>query len=108
MSDNTRQKIKAIAEEFGYVTNLAARGVRQGWLPLVGVVSDGLITSPFATEIVRGLDGAARSAGMAVVAVSHPQRPVYRLGARRGAAIPAARRCLRRHVPQGCRPAGLG
>ncbi len=71
MSDDTRQKIKAIAEELGYVTNLAARGVRQGWLPLVGVVSDGLITSPFATEIVRGLDGAARSAGMAVFAINH-------------------------------------
>ncbi|MGR9179821.1 LacI family DNA-binding transcriptional regulator (plasmid) [Rhizobium leguminosarum] len=71
MSDDTRQKIKAIAEDLGYVTNLAARGVRQGWLPLVGVVSDGLITSPFATEIVRGLDGAARSAGMAVFAVNH-------------------------------------
>lgn len=71
MSDDTRMKIKTIAEELGYVTNLAARGVRQGWLPLVGVVSDGLITSPFATEIVRGLDGAARGAGMAVFAVNH-------------------------------------
>ena len=71
MSDDTRQKIKTIAEELGYVTNLAARGVRQGWLPLVGVVSDGLITSPFATEIVRGLDGAARAAGMAVFTVNH-------------------------------------
>ncbi|WP_183801078.1 LacI family DNA-binding transcriptional regulator [Rhizobium sp. BK316] len=71
MSDETRQKVKAIAEELGYVTNLAARGVRQGWLPLVGVISDGLITSPFATEIVRGLDGAARSAGMAVFAINH-------------------------------------
>ncbi|MBN9052812.1 LacI family DNA-binding transcriptional regulator (plasmid) [Shinella sp. PSBB067] len=71
MSDDTRQKIKAIADELGYVTNLAARGVRQGWLPLVGVISDGLITSPFATEIVRGLDGAARSAGMAVFAINH-------------------------------------
>ena len=38
MSDDTRLKIKTIAEELGYVTNLAARGVRQGWLPLVGVV----------------------------------------------------------------------
>ena len=71
MSDETRRKVKAIADELGYVTNLAARGVRQGWLPLVGVVSDGLITSPFATEIVRGLDGAARTAGMAVFAVNH-------------------------------------
>lgn len=71
MSEETRQKIKAIADELGYVTNLAARGVRTGWLPLVGVVSDGLITSPFATEIVRGLDGAARSAGMTIFAVNH-------------------------------------
>lgn len=71
MSDETRLKIKTIAEELGYVTNFAARGVRQGWLPLIGVVSDGLITSPFATEIVRGLDGAARAASMAVFAVNH-------------------------------------
>ncbi|SIR36990.1 transcriptional regulator, LacI family [Rhizobium sp. RU20A] len=71
MSDETRQRIKAIADELGYVTNLAARGVRKGWLPLIGVVSDGLITSPFATEIVRGLDGAARSAGMTIFAVNH-------------------------------------
>ncbi len=71
MSEETRQRIKAIADELGYVTNLAARGVRKGWLPLIGVVSDGLITSPFATEIVRGLDGAARSAGMTIFAVNH-------------------------------------
>ncbi|MBB3655081.1 DNA-binding LacI/PurR family transcriptional regulator [Rhizobium sp. BK650] len=66
MSDETRAKIKEIADELGYVTNLAARGVRQGWLPLIGVVADELITSPFATEIIRGLDGAARSAELAV------------------------------------------
>ncbi|WP_040678268.1 LacI family DNA-binding transcriptional regulator [Rhizobium mesoamericanum] len=70
MSDVTRARIKQIAEELGYVTNLAARGVRQGWLPLIGVVADELITSPFATEIIRGLDGAARSAEMAVFAMN--------------------------------------
>ncbi|WP_431323019.1 LacI family DNA-binding transcriptional regulator [Rhizobium sp. YTU87027] len=70
MSDETRARIKAIADELGYVTNLAARGVRQGWLPLIGVVADELITSPFATEIIRGLDGAARSAEMAVFAMN--------------------------------------
>jgi DNA-binding LacI/PurR family transcriptional regulator len=46
--------------------------MRQGWLPLVGVVSEGLITSPYATEMVGGLDGAARTAGMAVFAINHP------------------------------------
>ncbi|OCP24849.1 MULTISPECIES: LacI family DNA-binding transcriptional regulator [unclassified Ensifer] len=70
MSEQTRLRIKEIAEELGYVTNLAARGMRQGWMPLIGVVADDLITSPFATEIIRGLDGAARAADMAVFAMT--------------------------------------
>lgn len=70
MSEQTRLRIKEIAEELGYVTNLAARGMRQGWMPLIGVVADDLITSPFATEIIRGLDGAARASDMAVFAMT--------------------------------------
>ncbi len=70
MSQQTRQRIKEIAEELGYVTNLAARSMRQGWMPLIGVVADELITSPFATEIIRGLDGAARASDMAVFAMT--------------------------------------
>jgi DNA-binding LacI/PurR family transcriptional regulator len=70
MSEQTRQRIKEIAEELGYVTNLAARSMRQGWMPLIGVVADELITSPFATEIIRGLDGAARTSEMAVFAMT--------------------------------------
>lgn len=70
MSVETRQRIKEIAEELGYVTNLAARSMRQGWMPLIGVVADELITSPFATEIIRGLDGAARASDMAVFAMT--------------------------------------
>lgn len=70
MSDETRQRIKEIADELGYVTNFAARSMRQGWMPLVGLVADDLITSPFATEIIRGLDGAVRAADMAVFAMT--------------------------------------
>jgi DNA-binding LacI/PurR family transcriptional regulator len=70
MSEETRLRIKEIAEELGYVTNLAARSMRQGWMPLIGVVADELITSPFATEIIRGLDGAARASEMAVFAMT--------------------------------------
>ncbi|MBX5222955.1 LacI family DNA-binding transcriptional regulator [Rhizobium sp. NLR8a] len=70
MSDETRQRIKEIAEELGYVTNFAARSMRQGWMPLVGLVADDLITSPFATEIIRGLDGAVRASDMAVFAMT--------------------------------------
>ncbi|RUM22250.1 LacI family DNA-binding transcriptional regulator [Rhizobium vallis] len=70
MSEETRQRIKEIAEELGYVTNFAARSMRQGWMPLVGLVADDLITSPFATEIIRGLDGAVRASDMAVFAMT--------------------------------------
>ena len=70
MSEETRQRIKEIAEELGYVTNFAARSMRQGWMPLVGLVADELITSPFATEIIRGLDGAVRASDMAVFAMT--------------------------------------
>ncbi|WP_434734336.1 LacI family DNA-binding transcriptional regulator (plasmid) [Rhizobium sp. YTUHZ044] len=70
MSEETRRRIKDIAEELGYVTNFAARSMRQGWMPLVGLVADDLITSPFATEIIRGLDGAVRASDMAVFAMT--------------------------------------
>ncbi|TCQ00506.1 LacI family transcriptional regulator [Rhizobium sp. PP-F2F-G36] len=70
MSDVTREKIHAIASELGYVTNFAARSMRQGWMPLIGLVADELMTSPFATEIIRGLDGAARTADLALFAMT--------------------------------------
>ena len=40
MSEETRQRIKEIADELGYITNLAARSMRQGWMPLIGVVAN--------------------------------------------------------------------
>lgn len=70
MSDETRRRVREIADELGYVTNLAARSIRQGWMPLIGVIADELITSPFATDIMRGLDNATRKADMAVFAIN--------------------------------------
>ncbi|WP_427024908.1 LacI family DNA-binding transcriptional regulator [Aureimonas ureilytica] len=67
MSDDTRQRIKAIAEELGYVPNLVARGMRQGTLPIVGMVAEGVITQPFATEIVRSFDNVLRLDGLRAI-----------------------------------------
>ena len=53
MSEETRKRIKAAAEELGYQPNIVARGMRQGVLPIISLVAEGLITLPFATEIVR-------------------------------------------------------
>ena len=70
MSDETRRRILALAEELDYKTNIVARGMRQGVLPVIGLVAEGLITLPFATEIVRSLDNASRTYGLSVVATN--------------------------------------
>jgi DNA-binding LacI/PurR family transcriptional regulator len=76
MSDDTRQKIKALAEALGYTPNLVARGMRQGFLPILGIVADGLITQPFATEIMRSFDNAARADGLSVVVTNIGRRGI--------------------------------
>lgn len=70
MSEETRKRIRALAEEMGYQPNIVARGMRQGVLPIIGLVADGLITLPFATEIVRSLDNAGRAFGLSVMATN--------------------------------------
>ncbi|MFT3974134.1 MAG: LacI family DNA-binding transcriptional regulator [Amaricoccus sp.] len=70
MSAETRSRILTLADELGYKPNIVARGMRQGVLPVVGLVAEGLITLPFATEIVRSLDNACRMHGLLVVATN--------------------------------------
>lgn len=67
MSDETRGRIKSIADELGYVPNVVARGMRQGVMPIVGVLADGLITQPFATDIMRSFDSTLRAEGLSVI-----------------------------------------
>ncbi len=70
MSEETRKRIKAAAEELGYQPNIVARGMRQGVLPIISLVAEGLITLPFATEIVRSLDNTGRALGLSVMATN--------------------------------------
>ncbi|MCX5478682.1 LacI family DNA-binding transcriptional regulator [Kaistia geumhonensis] len=70
MSSDTRQRIRALAEELGYVPNLVARGMRRGVMPIIGIVADGLITQPFATEIMRAFDNSMRADGLSVIVTS--------------------------------------
>ena len=92
MSAETRERIHRIARDLGYVPNLAARGMRQGRLPIVGVIADGLITAPFATDIMRSFDNALRVEGLSGVVSS--------LGAKRdiGLAVDELERFIPRAV----------
>lgn len=66
MSEQTRDAIRGVAEQLGYIANAAARGTRKGYMPIVAVLADDIITTPFATEIIRGLDIATRKHDMTV------------------------------------------
>jgi DNA-binding LacI/PurR family transcriptional regulator len=70
MSEDTRKKIRETAEEMGYQPNIVARAMRQGVLPIIGLVAEGLITLPFATEIVRSLDNTGRGLGLSIMATN--------------------------------------
>ncbi len=70
MADDTRQRIRLLADELGYVPNVVARGMRQGVMPIIGIVADGLITQPFATEIMRAFDNSVRTDGLSVIVTS--------------------------------------
>ena len=70
MAEPLRERIRALAQEMGYEPNIVARGMRQGVMPVIGLVAEGLITMPFATEIVRSLDNAARGFSLSVVATN--------------------------------------
>lgn len=70
MAEDTRKRIRSLADELGYKPNVVARGMRQGVMPIVGIVADGLITQPFATEIMRAFDNSMRADGLSVVVTS--------------------------------------
>ena len=70
MSAETRERIRGIAQSLGYVPNLAARAMRQGRLPIIGVIADGLITAPFATDIMRAFDNALPAEGLSSIVSS--------------------------------------
>lgn len=70
MSEETRERVRAAAEELGYVTNFAAQSMRRGYMPLIGLITENVMTTPFATDILRGLDNAVRRAGMATFATT--------------------------------------
>lgn len=92
MSVQTRERIQALAEELGYRPNIVARGMRQGVLPVIGVLAEGLFALPFATEIIRSLDNASRVHGLSVVATN--------VGGSRGAsdALAEAQRLLPKSI----------
>ena len=66
----TRERVRAAAGEVGYRPNTLARALRTRRTHTIGFVSDDVATSPFATEMIRGAQEAARRAGSLLLLVN--------------------------------------
>ena len=52
--ENTRRKVRNVAERLGYHSNAFARSLARGKSDLIGFISDGVATSPFAGRVIQG------------------------------------------------------
>jgi len=78
MSDDTRSRIVALAEDVGYTPDALARGLVSGETLTVGVVVT-TIADPFVVQIVDGIEAVAQEAGYSVfLSASHndPEREI--------------------------------
>ena len=76
--ESTRRKVRRAADELGYHHNALARGLARGCSDIIGFISDGVATSPFAGQVVR------RRAGRSLAQWENSAGGGYRRQRRRG------------------------
>lgn len=54
ITESTRRKVRRAADELGYHHNALARGLARGRSDIIGFISDGVATSPFAGQVIQG------------------------------------------------------
>ena len=59
VSDETRQRIRKVANDLGYRPNAMARSLSKAGSSFVGLVADAIATTPFAGDLIRGAQDAA-------------------------------------------------
>ena len=74
VSPKLRTRVEKALKETGYVPNSVARNLRTKRTDTIGLVMPD-ITNPFFTHVVRGMEVAAREAGLLVLLTNTDQRP---------------------------------
>jgi DNA-binding LacI/PurR family transcriptional regulator len=74
ISDETRQRVLAVAEELGYVPDAAAQALGRGRTKIIGVVVTTMI-DPFIGAIVQIIESAAHEQGYTVILASSSDIP---------------------------------
>lgn len=80
VSEATRQRITAVANDLGYRSNAVARALVQGRTSLIGAVATDL-ANPYHSEVIGGIERAADEAGFDVL-IAHGRRDPQRVTAR--------------------------
>ena len=70
VAESTRDRIRAAAAELGYAPNNLARGLRTQRTHTIGLLSDRVVTTPYAGRMILGAQEAAWSAGYVLMLVS--------------------------------------
>lgn len=60
ISDETRERVRRVAAEIGYVPNPVARSLRTRRTRTIGLISDRIATTPFAGRLLAGAQDVAR------------------------------------------------
>ncbi len=82
ISDETRQRVMAAAEELGYVPDAAAQALARGRTQIIGVVVTTL-EDPFIGALVQTIESAAHDQGYVVILASSNDEPEREVAAAR-------------------------
>ena len=69
ITESTRRKVRRAADELGYHHNALARGLARGCSDIIGFISDGVATSPFAGQVIQGAQDEAWRNGKILLVV---------------------------------------
>ena len=69
ITESTRRKVRRAADELGYHHNALARGLARGRSDIIGFISDGVATSPFAGQVIQGAQDEAWRNGKILLVV---------------------------------------
>jgi len=74
VSPQTKEKIRALASELGYVNNSVAKSLRTGKTNIIGVISADS-SNPFFAEVIMGIENAARASGYHILLTNTEESP---------------------------------
>ena len=70
VSEQTRERVRAVAQRLGYGPNRLARGLRIQRSGMIGLLSEEIATTPHAGRIIRGAQDTARAHGLDLLLVN--------------------------------------